>query len=50
MHQLMSRSVSETTPDPQIIGEPSKDQPKKKWKKTKHEKPSDPFEIKRTSC
>ena len=39
-------SVSETIPDPQIIGEPSKDQPKKKWKKTKHEKPSDPFEIK----
>ena len=37
---------SERTPDPQIIGEPSKDQPKKKWKKTKHEKPSDPFEIK----
>ena len=39
-------SESEIIPDPQAMNEPSKDQPKKKWKKTKHEKPSDPFEMK----
>ena len=31
--------------EPQIINEPSRDQAKKKWKKTKHDKPSDPFEM-----
>jgi len=30
----------------QNINQPSKEQAKKKWKKTKHEKPSDPFEMK----
>ena len=30
----------------QNINEPSKEQAKKKWKKTKHEKSSDPFEMK----
>ena len=30
----------------QNINQPSKEQTKKKWKKTKHEKPSDPFEMK----
>ena len=30
----------------QNINEPSKEQVKKKWKKTKHEKSSDPFEMK----
>ena len=31
--------------EPQISNEPNKDQAKKKWKKTKHNKPSDPFEM-----
>ena len=45
--QTISESQeSEINQDPQIIDKPSKDQPKKKWKKTKHEKPTDPFEIK----
>ncbi|MDC0223240.1 translation initiation factor IF-2 [Gammaproteobacteria bacterium] len=38
-----------STPDnigSQNINEPSKEQAKKKWKKTKHEKSSDPFEMK----
>ena len=30
---------SDRTPDSQITNEPAKDQQKKKWKKTKHEKP-----------
>ena len=37
---------SDKASDPQIINEPAKDQQKKKWKKTKHEKPVDPFEMK----
>ena len=38
-------SVSDAIPESQVINEPQKEQ-KKKWKKTKHEKPSDPFEMK----
>ncbi|MAJ29671.1 MAG: translation initiation factor IF-2 [Gammaproteobacteria bacterium] len=37
---------SDRTSDSQITNEPAKDQQKKKWKKTKHEKPVDPFEMK----
>jgi len=37
---------SDRTSDSQITNEPTKDQQKKKWKKTKHEKPVDPFEMK----
>ena len=33
-------------PESQNINDPIKDKAKKKWKKTKHEKPSDPFEMK----
>ncbi len=40
------RTPSSDSLEPQIINEPSKEQVKKKWKKTKHEKPSDPFEMK----
>ncbi len=40
------QSVSDAIPETQVINEPPKEQQKKKWKKTKHEKTSDPFEMK----
>ena len=39
-------SESDAIPEIQVMKEPPKEQQKKKWKKTKHEKPSDPFEMK----
>tara|TARA_B100002051_G_scaffold76104_1_gene72713 strand:+ start:2079 stop:4487 length:2409 start_codon:yes stop_codon:yes gene_type:complete len=39
-------SESDAIPETQVMKEPPKEQQKKKWKKTKHEKPSDPFEMK----
>ena len=39
-------SEADAIPETQVINEPPKEQQKKKWKKTKHEKPSDPFEMK----
>ena len=39
-------SESDAIPETQLMKEPPKEQQKKKWKKTKHEKPSDPFEMK----
>ena len=37
---------SDAVPETQDINEPPKEKQKKKWKKTKNEKPSDPFEMK----
>jgi Bacterial translation initiation factor IF-2 associated region. len=39
-------SESDVFHETQVMKEPPKEQQKKKWKKIKHEKPSDPFEMK----
>ena len=44
--EIKRETSSLDTLKPQTTNEPNKEQTKKKWKKTKHEKPTDPFEIK----